>query len=127
MSLFSLKGIWGLKQQLLTLLLALRDKRTPAAGRVLALLSILYLVSPIDALFDGLPLIGVLDDLVLVPFGLWLARERIPPQVLEAARIEAERYSGFINLVLYVLFAFLAVWLLAALALIVLLMRTLVG
>lgn len=127
MSLFSLKGIWGLKQQLLTLLLALRDKRTPAAGRVLALLSILYLVSPIDALFDGVPLIGVLDDLVLVPFGLWLSQQRIPPVVRENARRDAEKYNGFINVVLFTLLAFVALWLLAALALIVLLVRTLVG
>ena len=61
-----------LKQHTLTVYYAARDPRTPAYVRVLALLVAAYALSPIDLIPDFIPVIGYLDDLLIVPLGLAL-------------------------------------------------------
>ena len=78
-----------LKADLLALSLAARDPRTPWVARAWALLVLAYALSPIDLIPDFIPVLGYLDDLLLVPAGLWLALRLIPPAVLEEARREA--------------------------------------
>ena len=78
-----------LKQHALTVYYAARDPRTPVLVRLLALLVAAYAFSPIDLIPDFIPVIGYLDDLVIVPLGLALVIRFTPPEVLEAARAKA--------------------------------------
>ena len=68
---------------------AARDRRTPRAVRLLALLVAAYALSPIDLIPDFVPVLGYLDDLLLVPLGLWLVIRLLPPDVLADARRRA--------------------------------------
>jgi uncharacterized membrane protein YkvA (DUF1232 family) len=81
-----------LKAELLALSHAARDPRTPWAARAVALLVLAYALSPIDLIPDFIPVLGYLDDLLLVPAGLWLALRLVPPAVLADARAEAARH-----------------------------------
>lgn len=80
-----------LKQQTLTVYFAARDPRTPWFVRLLALLVAAYALSPIDLIPDFIPVIGYLDDLLLVPLGIALVVHLTPPDVIAAARIKAEQ------------------------------------
>ncbi|GHF33600.1 uncharacterized membrane protein YkvA (DUF1232 family) [Deinococcus metalli] len=85
-----LKGLARtLKADLHALALAARDPRTPWTARVVAVLVLAYALSPIDLIPDFVPVLGYLDDLLLVPAGLWLALRLIPPDVLADARAHA--------------------------------------
>ncbi|MBP7650421.1 MAG: DUF1232 domain-containing protein [Phenylobacterium sp.] len=70
--------------------LAARDPRTPVAAKLLGLAVAAYALSPIDLIPDFIPVLGYLDDLVLVPLGLWLAIRMIPSQVMDTHRAAAE-------------------------------------
>ena len=63
---------------------------TPSVQAV-ALFVTAYAFSPIDLIPDFVPVLGYLDDLVIVPIGLWLAIRLIPPDILEEHRAAAER------------------------------------
>jgi uncharacterized membrane protein YkvA (DUF1232 family) len=80
-----------LKQHTLTVYFAARDPRTPPLVRLLALLVAAYALSPIDLIPDFIPLLGYLDDLLLVPLGLALVVRLTPREVLESARQQAEQ------------------------------------
>ena len=62
----------------------------PWPARVLAMGVVAYALSPIDLIPDAIPVIGYLDDLILVPAGLWLVRRMIPPDVLADCRLRAD-------------------------------------
>ena len=70
---------------------AARDPRTPLLVRGLAVLVAAYALSPIDLIPDFIPIIGYLDDLLLVPLGLALVVRLTPKAVIESARIQAEQ------------------------------------
>lgn len=82
-----------LKQHTLTVYFAARDPRTPLLVRILAVLVAAYALSPIDLIPDFVPVIGYLDDLLLIPLGLALVVRLTPPEVIEAARARAEQAS----------------------------------
>jgi len=65
---------------------ALRDPRVPWYARVVALAVVAYALSPIDLIPDPVPLLGHLDDLVLVPLGIVLAIRLLPPGILAEYR-----------------------------------------
>ena len=71
-----------LKQFTLVAYYAARDPRTPVVARVLALLVAAYALSPIDLIPDFIPVLGYLDDIVLVPLGLALVIRLLPDDVL---------------------------------------------
>jgi len=79
----------AIKTELQALLIAYRDPRTPWLARVWVLLVLAYALSPIDLIPDFIPLIGYLDDLVLLPLGIALAIRLIPAEVLDEARQKA--------------------------------------
>lgn len=83
-----------LKAELLALSLAARDPRTPWPARLLAGLVLAYALSPIDLIPDFIPVLGQLDDLLLVPAGLWLVLRLIPPPVLADARAQAAAHPA---------------------------------
>jgi len=78
-----------LKHHTLTIYFVARDRRTPLPLRLLALLVAAYALSPVDLIPDFIPVIGYLDDLVLVPLGLALVVRLAPPHVLASAREQA--------------------------------------
>lgn len=78
-----------LKQHTLVVYFAARDPRTPFFVRLLALLVAAYALSPIDLIPDFIPVIGYLDDLLLVPLGIALVVRLTPPEVMTTAREKA--------------------------------------
>jgi len=80
-----------LERRLRALYLAARDRRVPWTARLVALAVVAYAFSPIDLIPDFVPVLGYLDDLVLLPLGIALAIRLIPHEVLEECRARAER------------------------------------
>jgi uncharacterized membrane protein YkvA (DUF1232 family) len=77
------------------LLLASRDPRTPWYAKLLVAAVVAYAVSPIDLIPDFIPVLGQLDDLLLLPIGIALAIGMVPPAVLEESRARAaQRFGG---------------------------------
>ncbi len=79
----------ALKQEVVAIAIAARDPRTPPAVRLLIFAIVAYAVSPIDLIPDFIPVLGLLDDLVLLPFALMLAVRLIPAEVLLESRARA--------------------------------------
>lgn len=79
-----------LKQDIPTVFLALKDKDTPVAAKVIAAVTVAYALSPIDLIPDFIPVLGYLDDLVLLPALTALTIKLIPRQVWEQNRKCAE-------------------------------------
>ena len=80
----------ALKRDAHAVWLAARDPRTPWYAKALALAVAGYAFSPIDLIPDFIPVLGYLDDLILVPAGLWLVLRLIPAEVLATHRAAAE-------------------------------------
>ncbi|MGV8120850.1 MAG: YkvA family protein [Candidatus Xenobiia bacterium LiM19] len=79
----------ALKRELLALSLAARHPETPWLAKFLVLIVMAYALSPIDLIPDFIPVIGLLDDLVLLPLGIALAIRMIPRRVMEECREKA--------------------------------------
>ncbi len=79
-----------LKTQTYALYLAYQDRRTPWYARLLAICVVGYLFSPIDLIPDFIPVLGYIDDLLLVPLGIALAIKLIPGEVLAECQAKAE-------------------------------------
>ncbi len=84
----------ALKTQVFALYYAYRDPRTPWYARAVAALVVAYAFSPIDLIPDFVPVLGYLDDLVLVPLGVWLALKLVPSPVMADCRARAEAGPG---------------------------------
>jgi uncharacterized membrane protein YkvA (DUF1232 family) len=106
---------WMLKKELLVLYYGIQDKRTGIWSKLIVLISVIYLVSPLDLIPDFIPFFGWLDDLVLVPLLLNLAIRWLPDQVREEGLVKASRIMKKFRLlitVFIVLFVALVVFLL---------------
>ena len=79
----------ALKRDVMALWLAARDPRVPLAAKVLAGLVAAYALSPIDLIPDFIPVLGYLDDLLIVPAGIWLAVRMIPAEIMQELRLRA--------------------------------------
>jgi uncharacterized membrane protein YkvA (DUF1232 family) len=79
-----------LKTETWALYLAYRDPRTPWFARVFAAGVVAYAFSPIDLIPDVIPILGYLDDLVLIPLGVALALRMIPEPVMADSRAKAQ-------------------------------------
>ncbi|MBS7699095.1 MULTISPECIES: DUF1232 domain-containing protein [unclassified Chelatococcus] len=106
--------LWAriIKQDVLALWIASRDSRTPWYAKVAAGAVAAYALSPIDLIPDFIPVLGYLDDLIIVPLGILLVIKLIPaPLMAEYRAVAAEQskhtsYGGMIAIV--------ALWLVAA-------------
>jgi uncharacterized membrane protein YkvA (DUF1232 family) len=85
-----------IKVETYALYLACRDPRTPWYAKLLAAGVVAYAVSPIDLIPDFIPVLGILDDLVIVPLGAALAIKMVPKEVMAECR-EKARNSMEIN------------------------------
>ena len=78
-----------LKRDIVVMWLAARDPRVPLPVKLLAGLVAGYALSPIDLIPDFIPVLGLLDDLLLVPLGIWLVLRLIPSELLAELRLAA--------------------------------------
>ena len=79
----------ALKRESLALYYATRDARTPWYAKLLAGTIVAYALSPIDLIPDFIPVLGLLDELLLLPAAIWLALRMVPEPVLADARRRA--------------------------------------
>jgi uncharacterized membrane protein YkvA (DUF1232 family) len=70
--------------------LASRDPRVPWYAKALAIAVAAYALSPIDLIPDFIPVVGYLDDLIIVPLGIWLVVSLIPGEVMAECRAKAD-------------------------------------
>lgn len=78
-----------LKRDVIALYFAARDPRTPWHAKATAAFVAAYALSPIDLIPDFIPILGYLDDLILVPLGIALALRMVPKDVMAACRARA--------------------------------------
>ena len=81
----------ALRRDAYAVYLAARSPDTPWYVKALALVVAAYALSPIDLIPDFIPVLGYLDDLILVPLGIWLVVALIPEQAMAGYRAEADR------------------------------------
>jgi len=76
----------GVKRDVHAVWLAARDRRTPWYAKCLAIAVAGYALSPIDLIPDFIPVLGYLDDIIIVPLGILLVVRLIPPEVMQEHR-----------------------------------------
>lgn len=76
----------------MTLWFALKHPRTPWYARAFAAVLTAYALSPIDLIPDFIPILGYLDDLIIVPAGVWLLLRMVPAEVLADSRAQADEW-----------------------------------
>jgi uncharacterized membrane protein YkvA (DUF1232 family) len=107
-----------LKTETYALYLAAKDPRVPWYAKFSALCVLAYALSPIDLIPDFIPVLGYLDDLILVPIGIALTIKMIPPEVLAECRATARAQIARNNLLGWVGAALIiAIWLAIAIGL----------
>lgn len=79
-----------LKRETFTLYLVCRHPRVPWYAKFLALVVVGYALSPIDLIPDFIPVLGYLDDLILVPLGIMLVIRLVPAEVIAECRVRSE-------------------------------------
>lgn len=107
-----------IKRNVFVLYLAYRDPRVPWYAKLFTILVVAYAFSPIDLIPDFIPILGYIDDIVLVPLGIVLALKMIPAPVIEDCRARAEEISKsgkpknwFVGGLFILIWILLAVWL----------------
>jgi uncharacterized membrane protein YkvA (DUF1232 family) len=81
-----------LRKDVLTLWFAGRHPETPLAAKLLALALAAYAFSPIDLIPDFIPVLGYLDEVILLPVGIYFCLRMIPGPVLEECRVKADAW-----------------------------------
>ena len=76
------------------LYLASKDRRVPVLTKVIIGIVIAYALSPIDLIPDFIPFLGYLDDIILLPLGIWLSIKLLPKDVWEECQMIAEKQSS---------------------------------
>ena len=114
-----------LKVEVYAIYLAYKDPRVPWYARIFTACVVGYAFSPIDLIPDPIPVLGYLDDLVLVPLGIMLAIKLIPPDVLVDCRVQARevmkqgkpvnRLAAAIIIIIWIILALLVLVFLARL------------
>jgi uncharacterized membrane protein YkvA (DUF1232 family) len=117
-----------LKQETYAIYLALRDPRVPWYARLLAACVVGYAFSPIDLIPDVVPVLGYLDDLVIVPLGIMLALKLIPSDVIAECRARSQAVMAEGKPTNWIAAGVIvAIWLLLAALVIVLALRVVKG
>jgi uncharacterized membrane protein YkvA (DUF1232 family) len=81
-----------LKAQIVALWFCYRHPHMPLIAKLLAVAVVAYAFSPIDLIPDFIPVIGLLDDAILLPIGVWLALKFIPKPILDECRDKAAQW-----------------------------------
>lgn len=106
-----------IKQNIFVLYLAYKDPRVPWYAKLFSILVVAYAFSPIDLIPDFIPIIGYLDDIIIVPLGIIIALKMIPKSIIEDCRVKAEELrkkekpkNWFAGAVFIIIWILLAVW-----------------
>jgi len=108
----------ALKRDVITLWFALKHPLTPWHARAFAAVLTAYALSPIDLIPDFIPILGYLDDLIIVPVGVWLLLLMVPTQVLTDSKDQADEWfrqgktkpMSLWGLIIILLIWFFAAW-----------------
>ncbi len=104
-----------LKRDIPALVLAIRKKETPWYAKLLVWITIVYALSPIDLIPDFIPILGYLDDIVILPLLITATIKLIPSDIFELCRIESESIrSDLNNKKWYYSIPIIAIWLFVA-------------
>jgi uncharacterized membrane protein YkvA (DUF1232 family) len=114
----------ALKNETYALYLAYQDPRVPWYAKAVAAATVAYAVSPIDLIPDFIPVIGYLDDLLIVPLGIALAVKLVPAEIMAECRQKAEsklkgtnplgRWAAVIVVLIWLLSLALLAWMVFA-------------
>lgn len=83
----------ALKTEVVALYFAMKDQRTPLLAKVMIVITVSYALSPIDIIPDFIPVVGYLDDLIILPVMILISIKLIPQQVLLECRIKANQHT----------------------------------
>ncbi|SCW29822.1 MULTISPECIES: YkvA family protein [unclassified Pseudomonas] len=83
----------ALKRQTITLWFCYRHQQTPWLPKWIAIIVVAYALSPIDLIPDFIPVLGYLDDVILLPMGIWLAIRLMPPAILAECEAKALQWQ----------------------------------
>ena len=111
LKLFAIANKAKLIHYLTALWLLLKDPRTPLAAKLVAGVVVAYALSPIDLIPDFIPVLGLLDDVILVPLGVALAVKLVPPPLWAEMRQQAESFQGRLPKMMWGLLIVAAIWL----------------
>lgn len=81
-----------MKRDTMALYLARKDPRVPRLAKVMAMATAAYALSPIDLIPDFVPVLGYLDDLILLPIFIYLTIRLIPPDIMVELRAQADHH-----------------------------------
>lgn len=84
----------ALKRQVMVLWFCCRHRETPWLAKAVAIVVVAYALSPIDLIPDFIPILGYLDDLLLLPLGILLVIRLIPEKILAACRQQASAWAS---------------------------------
>ncbi len=82
----------ALKRDVVALWFACKDSRTPRLAKAVAIFTVGYALSPIDLIPDFIPVLGFVDDAIILPGLIWLVLRLIPPEVMADCRAQAEQW-----------------------------------
>lgn len=80
----------ALKRSVVALWFACKDPRTPKLAKALAIVTVGYALSPIDLIPDFIPVLGFVDDAIIVPILIWIVLRMIPPEIIADCRMRAD-------------------------------------
>lgn len=98
------------REDLLVMMVALKDSRTPAAIKAAFLIGLLYCISPIDIIPDGVPVLGMIDDAAVLPAAVFGLLHFLPPAVRADAEVKAERLGRRLPYILAIASLALLAW-----------------
>jgi hypothetical protein len=109
-----------LKKDVLMLWFATKNSKTPrAAPKLICIFIVAYALSPIDLIPDFIPILGYVDDLILLPMLIWIAIRLIPNTIIQESRVKADEWliknqsrpKSYLGIVIVVLVWLLMLWL----------------
>jgi uncharacterized membrane protein YkvA (DUF1232 family) len=100
MKIMKVVSLWArrIKRDAVMLWFARKHPDTPMLAKIVCIVAVLYALSPIDLIPDFIPILGYIDDALLLPAMIWIAVRLLPPQVLALCREQADdwmRQRGF--------------------------------
>jgi uncharacterized membrane protein YkvA (DUF1232 family) len=112
------KWAQALKRDVMTLWCALKHPDTPWYAKAMAAVLTAYALSPIDLIPDFIPVLGYLDDLIIVPAGVWLLLKFVPEKVVLDSRAKSEQWfleqkekpQSYVGLIFILVLWLLAAW-----------------
>ena len=109
-----------IKKNISALFIALKKKETPLYAKVVIAITVAYALSPVDLVPDFIPVLGYLDDLIILPLLAALSIKLIPKEIMETCRLEAEGlwkdgkpkkwYYGIPVIIIWIVVVFILIW-----------------